>query len=70
MDVDVDEPGCDDATAGLDHLRGRLRAGREIADGRDPIADDPHVGRERGRPRPVDDGPAADHQVECRRHEQ
>ena len=65
MDVDVDEPGADDATGGIDHVRGG-RVGQR-PDRHDPIAAHPDVGGDRRRAAAVDDRPAADQQVEVHR---
>ena len=62
--VRVDEAGRHDASAGLDRLACRVAG--EIADRGDAAADDADIGVEAGRARAVDDGAAADEEVEGR----
>ena len=65
MRVDVDEPGRDDGAAGVEHAVGGAlhRAGR-----RDAAVADAEVAGSRGRPRAVDQEPAADQEVEVLGH--
>jgi hypothetical protein len=60
--VRVDEAGRDDESRGLDDAAS-LRA-PEIADRRDGLPADAHVGAPAGRTRAVDDRPTPDHEIE------
>ena len=62
MRVDVDEPGRDDAIAGVDDAgRGR---GRKLPDGRDAVAGDADVGAQPGVARAIHDAGVANQDVE------
>ena len=65
MAVRIDEPGGDDKPAdledGLDLTR--VDSGK-VANGQDPVAEDPNIGRPARAPGPIDHRPAAEEQIE------
>jgi len=63
--VDVDEPGRDRRAVGVEDAVGGTR---HRADRRDAPAADAEVAGSRGRPRAVDQEPAADQEVEVLGH--
>jgi MoxR-like ATPase len=63
--VDVDEPGGNDATLGVDGAPGRRAVVGQITDRDDLVAVDRDVADERVAPRPVDDRPILDHEIMC-----
>jgi hypothetical protein len=65
VSVRVDEAWRDDMPGGIDHVPGTVGRDRaRVVDGGDPVAPQGDVGEPSGGAGPIDDGPAAEQQVE------